>query len=102
MAFDYFIVEDLFEKIKGSDKSLKIEYGVGDYYLIQSDFEIEQHFLEYYLIVKGYEYFLTEKKPLHSIIDLREVRNIHIIQINEELNKMREDITNMFGKKNHL
>ena len=98
MSFNSLMVSDLFKKIKDTNKSIKLEYEAGQYYLIESDFKIEGHpFSDHYLIVEGYEYCITEKKSKYSIIDLREVRSIHIINIKHDLNNMRENINKIWS-----
>ncbi len=98
MSFNYFMVRDLFKEIENTNKSIKLEYEAGQYYLIESDFKIEKHpFSDHYLVVEGYEYVITEKKSTYSIVDLREVRSIHIIDIKHDLNNMRERINKIWS-----
>lgn len=97
MSLQYMIIKDLFEKIKDTNKCIKLEYKTGDYSLIRPDFKISTEYSEDYLIVDGYEYVLTDKKDVYSVIDLREVRNAHILDIDKELKDIREGISKIWN-----
>ena len=91
----FYIIEDLFDEIKGTDNSVKLEYGVGDYYLIQSYFEIDGD-NEPYIEIRGYEYLGTKKKPVKSILNLQDIRSVHVISVNEDLKRIRDNFRSYF------